>query len=1159
MKPRDAGYLFSPTDLTNYMQSEFITWMDRYAWERPAEAEPDEDTEEQRLIQDKGLEHERGFLEALRSQGRKVCAFGPEKREHLAETLAAMRRGEEIIYQGYLEYGEFGGYPDFLVRVERPSELGAWSYEPWDTKLARHPKPYFLIQLCAYAELLERLQGLRPKSVRVVLGARGAAGPETADFKTDDFFFYYQALKRAFLEQQAAFDPDRQPEIPPLTDLGRWTGYAERELAARDDLALVANIRTSQIRKLRAAGIETVAQLAAAGNVRIPRLAAGTFEQLRRQARLQVESRGRERPAYELLQPDGSAGPLGLALLPDASAADIFFDMEGYPLVDDGREYLFGVCHYDNGELTFRDWWAHSPAEEKRAFEGFVRWAHGRWVANPGMHIYHYSHYEVDALRRLMGKYGICEQETDDLLRGEVFVDLYKIVRQAVAIGEPSYSLKYVEHLYRGRREGEVGTASESMVFYQRWLIAPDGDSPASSAILKQIRDYNEEDCRSTAELAQWLRDRQREAGIRPALPAPAEVAETEEQPQTDRARRHVLAEELLRSLPSERPEGGAGERMRVAELLAWLLEFHRREEKPIWWRRFDRQEMEENELIDDPDCLGGLRRTKRAPEALTRQSFGYEYSFNPDQETKIREGDDCLFAHDWRRSAHVESLDFDRGLVVLKISKRQGAPPERLSITPDELTLGSKLADAVERVVRKWRETGELPGALEDLLYRRRPWLPHRPEGAIVPDGVDSLKAAVDVSRDMRNTTLAVQGPPGCGKTYTGARMAAALVRGKRIGITSNSHRAINLLLAETCKAARKAGIAFDAVKVCSQEDQMAGVPAGVRQVGSGRALFESPELPQLIGGTAYAFSCEAAEGTLDYLFVDEAGQVSLASLVAMAASTRNIVLLGDQMQLAQPTQGSHPGESGLSALEYLLEGHATVPPDLGIFLAKTWRLHPNLCQFISGAVYEDRLQCHQPHTTERVLAPGARRPAWMVRDAGLIYIPVEHDGNVYESPEEEDRIAELVGELTGLPLVCNGGGRRRLTRDDILVVAPYNLQVRRLERRLKGMRVGTVDKFQGQQAPVVIFSMCSSSGDASPRGIEFLFSRNRLNVAISRAETMAIVVGHPSLARTRCSTIDQMRLVNVYCRAVAEGSTEAAARRGASATSHRIAGPRP
>jgi uncharacterized protein len=1138
-------YLFAPSDLVNFTLSEFITWMDRYAWERPGEVEPDPPSEEQKVIQDKGIEHERAFLDALAAGGRQICDLS-EFRGRPGPTLDAMRRSEEIIYQGYLVDGEFAGYPDFLVRVETPSQLGAWSYEPWDTKLARHPKPYFLIQLCCYAEMLEAAQGVRPERLRVVLGPRGAVGPETAAFRTDDFFYYYRAVKDAFLDQQRNFDPDRKAEIPPLADLGRWSGYAEQELTARDDLALVADIRVSQIHKLRAAGIATVAQLASADGVHISRLNDATLAKLRLQAHLQIASRGRPMPEYELLAPNETDGPRGLSLLPPESPADVFFDMEGFPLIDDGREYLFGACHYDGSELRFRDWWAHSPDQERCAFESFVQWVHGRWREHPELHIYHYNHYEVTALRRLMGKYGTCEQEVDDLLRGGVFVDLYRVIRQAAMIGEPSYSLKYVEHLYRGRREGDVATAGESMVFYQRWLIAQDGDTPETSVILKQIRDYNEQDCRSTVELAVWLRCRQQEAGI---LPRAAEEV-PEDTPQdaefkTDNARRHARAQEILCGLSETRPSGPPGERQRVTELLAWLLEFYRREEKPIWWRRFDRMEMQENELIDDPDCLGGLQRTRRPPQSVKR-SFAYEYSFDPRQETKVRAGDTCLFAHDWTKRATIEELDFDTGRIVLVVSRAKGTPPDRLSIAPDEPTLGKFLVPAVERVVNRWCDLGRLPGALEDVLFRRRPRLLRNPEGPIIPPNTKPLDGCIAAALDMRETTLCVQGPPGSGKTFTGARMLAALLKaGKRVGIASNSHRAINLLLREAWCEAKRTGFRRKAVKVCRDEEDLAGLPDEIGQIEKGRDLFGGGAMPQLIGGTAFAFSCEEAQGALDYLFVDEAGQVSLANLVAMAPAASNIVLLGDQMQLGQPIQGSHPGESGLSALDYLLQGQPTVPADFGIFLSRTWRLHPALCHFISGAVYEDQLGS-EPHTAERVIVAGAQPPAWMTRTAGLVYIPVEHEGNVYESAEEEERIADLVQDLLALRVRNKDGAVRQITADDILVVAPYNLQVRRLERRLRPIRVGTVDKFQGQEAAVVIFSMCASSGEGSPRGIEFLFSRNRLNVAISRAQTLAVVVASPALVRTRCSSIEQIRLVNVYCRAVAEGSAEAGAAAG-------------
>jgi RNase_H superfamily/AAA domain len=815
----------------------------------------------------------------------------------------------------------------------------------------------------------------------------------------------------------------------------------------------------------------------------------------------------------------------------------VFFDMEGFPLIDDGREYLFGAGYYDAGELRFRDWWAHSPAEEKRAFESFVRWVHARWQQDRSLHIYHYNHYEVTALRRLMGKYGVCEQEVDDLLHGQVFVDLYRIVRQSVMIGEPSYSLKYVEHLYRGRREGDVASASGSMVFYQRWLIAQDGDTPTTSAILNQIRDYNEQDCTSTAELTGWLWQRQAEAGIVPVSRTPEVVPNGEGEAHTDNERRQALSLAILSELPEELPEGERGEQLRVKELLAHLLEFHRREEKPIWWRRFDRMDSEESELIGDPDCLAGLQRTALTPKKV-KQSHLYEYTFEPRQETKVRADAECEFTHAWKKHAIVTELDLDNGRAVLKVSNRQGPPPSRLCIAPKEVLLGERLANAVERVVTRWRETGRLPGALESFLFRRRPRLLRNLQGSIIKDGVDPLQGAINEALDMRATTLCLQGPPGSGKTYTGARMIAALLRaGKHIGIAANSHRAINVLLGEAWRAALELDLIPHAVKVGNDDEHLAGLPPEISRVENGRTLFEDEPLPDLIGGTVFAFIDTAAEGALDYLFVDEAGQVSVANLVAMAAAAKNIILLGDQMQLGQPIQGSHPGESGLSTLEYLLEGRATMPEDFGIFLASTWRLHPVLCHFISGAVYEDRLRS-QAHTVERVLVPGLHPRDWLACTAGLVYVAVEHEGNIFESVEEEDRIAALVQDLLGLRLRTKDGTVRPLVAADILVVAPYNLQVRRLARRLGTVRVGSVDKFQGQEAAVVIFSMCASSGDSSPRGIEFLFSRNRLNVAISRAETLAIIVASPDLVRTCCSSIEQIALVNVYCRAVLEGT---------------------
>ena len=406
---------------------------------------------------------------------------------------------------------------------------------------------------------------------------------------------------------------------------------------------------------------------------------------------------------------------------------------------------------------------------------------------------------------------------------------------------------------------------------------------------------------------------------------------------------------------------------------------------------------------------------------------------------------------------------------------------------------------------------------------------------GGAEPTGtnVTALIAGLDGS------TLAVQGPPGAGKTrVASAAITELALRGHRIGITSNSHKAIQKLIEEVQYRAREREAHLRITKINrDSEDELilGGSVAGAETIKS--VGFAGADAPQIVGGTAWAFSDPAAAGQFDYLFVDEAGQVSLANLVGMSPCAKNLVLLGDQMQLGQPIQGSHPGESGQSALEYLLQDRPTIPPHLGVFLETTWRLHPDLCSFISGAVYENRLRA-EPVTSTRALRIGDRAARRVARESGIVFVPVPHHGNAQASGEEVAEVEAIIDELRGRQLTGDETDRpRTLGLDDVLVVAPYNMQVRALRAALARGRVGSVDKFQGQEAPVVIVSMCASSGESSPRGIEFLFDPNRLNVALSRAQSLAIVVGSPALARTRVTSVEQMKLVNLFCRVVEGG----------------------
>jgi uncharacterized protein len=421
----------------------------------------------------------------------------------------------------------------------------------------------------------------------------------------------------------------------------------------------------------------------------------------------------------------------------------------------------------------------------------------------------------------------------------------------------------------------------------------------------------------------------------------------------------------------------------------------------------------------------------------------------------------------------------------------------------------------------------------LESLFGKETPRLVgRRPGEPIVADPTAPLEQCIDAVRRLDGSYVFIQGPPGAGKTYTGSHVIAALLAdGKRVAVSSNSHKAINNLLKAVEKILVERGMkSVRAAKKCTLDDESTRLNGKLIIDVDDKSSALSPQW-QLVGGTAWLLADVAADQQFDYLFVDEAGQVSVANLAAMGACARNLVLLGDQMQLGQPIQGVHPGRSGESSLEYLLDGLATVPPDRGIFLPTTWRMCPDVCRFISDAVYDGRLE-PEPKNANQTLVLGAK-PHPALRPTGVVFWPMDHAGCSQQSLEEAREIEAIYQSLLKQgSWIDRDGRKRRVTTDDILVVAPYNLQVKVLQRTLPlNARVGTVDKFQGQEAAVSIVSMTTSSEDDQPRHLEFLFSKNRLNVAISRARCLSIVVANPRLLDVRCKTPGEIALVNTLC----------------------------
>lgn len=631
MRKHSGKIIYSPSDLICYLASPYASWMDRYHMENPDALTPDEDSEDRKLIAKTGDEHEQVVLGELKESTKGLIEI---EREDVADakikTLAAIKGKAPIIYQAALESDRFFGFADFII-------LDGDEYQIWDTKLARSPKQYYAIQLCCYSEMFAAVNGGKmPEKFGIILGSK-----DKVEFRVEDFLHYYRCIRDGFLAMQDGYTGKLEdcPEPLPSSDSnahGRWTSHAEKYFDEKDHLIKVAGISVGQIKKLKAAGITTATELAAASDKSVPKIVPETLKKLVEQAKLQNDTKADrvknpDAPArFEILS-GGGYGQLGLASLPAENPADIFFDMEGYPLVSGGLEYLFGACakNLKTGEYEFHDWWAHDRDEEKVAFEGFVDFVYKRWRENPGMHIYHYAAYEVSAVRRLSTRHDTRQDEVDNMLRAEVFVDLYSVVRHGIRIGEDSYSIKKVEHLYRPKRSTEVATAVESIVQYAQWIEGKQPKDWKKSAVLKDIRDYNEEDCKSTNELLQWMRKVAAENGIPPSTSshAIASAKPFEEKPLTPEVEARY---EVIKKLKEK------GDPLALA--LAELTDFHRREEKPVWWRMYDRAQATADELRDDSGCIEGIVAVgSRKPVA---RSFVQAYTFDPLQECKL-EADD--------------------------------------------------------------------------------------------------------------------------------------------------------------------------------------------------------------------------------------------------------------------------------------------------------------------------------------------------------------------------------------------------------------------------------------------------------------------------------------------------------------------------------------
>ncbi|MBY4129157.1 TM0106 family RecB-like putative nuclease [Rhodococcus fascians] len=1069
-----------------------------------------------------GFEHERRQLAAFEQHhpGGVLTMDRPGRTaQELADaawaTFTALTARTPVVYQATFFDGRFLGFCDFLVAEGS-------GYGVYDTKLSRHAKVPALLQLAAYADALQA-GGVTPSDqVHLMLGD----GSDSAHSLTEIVPVYRQSREHL---QHILDEHHAEGTVVDWFD-SRYSGCGQCEACTVEvqqhrDLVLVAGMRASTREKLLDAGITTVDELAASTGT-VDGMSTRTAASLRAQAALQVRQERSGTAEFEIFDAEA------LGVIPEPDPGDIFFDFEGDPLWAEagssewGLEYLFGVYTADG---DFRPFWAHDRAQERRALIDFLDYISARRADYPNMHVYHYAPYEKTALLRLAGRYGVGEDAVDNLLRDNVLVDLYPVVRSAVRIGARSYSIKKLEPLYMpAARDGDVTDAAASIVEYANWCDLRDqGKDTEAAALLADIAEYNRTDCESTLRLRDWLLERASDAGVTPRVNPELDLDNSA----SDTASPLELELAEYAGLPWDRTAT-----QQAVALFAGAIGYHRRERKPFWWAHFDRLTHPMDEWPDAADVLKVERaelvhdwmKTAPTQRVLRRQiKLVGQLSNGVLSGAKVKilydepapEGLPKQQPHH-RATTAVEIVEVGYegtlDVVVVQENLRKGVAEYTdfpIATAPDAPPPTKHLEEAIAEVATAvGAALPHLPGtAVADLLTLSAP---RTRSGTGLPqvEGRDYAGAVTAALLDLDNSYLAVQGPPGTGKTYTAARVIAELVdvHHWRIGVVGQSHHVVNNLL-DTVVAA-----GVDPAKVGKKAPTTHTV---VEPTDYSRFVTDAEE-GCVIGGTAWDFSNpgRVPREALDLLVVDEAGQFSLANTIAVSVSARNLLLLGDPAQLPQVSQGTHPEPVDESALGWITDGHATLPADRGYFLATTWRMHPNLCAPVSALSYEGRLQSNEAVTQARSLSG---------LDPGLHVVLVDHHGNSTDSAEEADEIVARVQDLSGRSWTNpeSFDGERPMEQSDFLVVAAYNAQVAVILERLEAaglgdVSVGTVDKFQGRQAPVVLISMAASAIEDVPRGMSFLLSRNRLNVAVSRGQWAAILIRSRALTQYLPST---------------------------------------
>ena len=1079
------------------------------------------------IIRKIGIDHENKIISTLGKESN-ITIIDDNKtiEERIKLTSDAINSGDGLIYQGFISHNRFNGIPDLLIKKKD-------YYEPCDIKSSLSLKTDNIIQLCHYAHILKKQFGLMPKTGKIIL--RDESEIEIEIKKYYDYYLHISENLSQFLKENTILEESTKCT---LCSKCTYKNFCEENWEKSDNLNQVTNIRSSQIKTLLENNINSMTELAKVENIEKTGLNSNSAKFLIEQAKLQKNYQKTGKLDYKIIYNEkreiiDEFIPIGFQLIPNKDANDLFFDIEGYPMFIDpetktsGLEYLFGIHFRTFGEPVFKKFLSTNHDEEKKTFEELIDFFYKHIQQFNNSSIYHYGSYEITALQRLSTKYNTKNQELDHLLRNHKFVDLYRVIKDSLLLSTNDYKLKTIEKFYNFTHDSDVASGEDSLVAFENYL------ETNSKEILNEIILYNKFDCESTEKLRDWILSIMPK-NIEPFVPPPEkEISE---------ARKEKIAEEkeIIKKIDKNFEKN-----IELGSTLKELLNYGWNELRPDWWEYFENSKKDVEELLDQSNCIGGLEFIKEHPGSKYETQVGYIAKIvtlrYPNQVVKLKKMSsivDSSFENfqDKNLAPLLEIQDFDYSKNEISVKIICHPDMEKQNYFPKGIIENVTYFDmVVDRAVKSFLSNENKKNffpAIYDFLNKNNP----RYKKDAIYNSKKTIEDISDRIESLNNSYLFVQGPPGTGKTHTSSRVIVNLMKKNyKVAILCNSHSAIINLLNSVDSYAKEINYSFNGIyRRSGHESDKLGKNIEVLKDKKIKPFDKSDY--QLFAGTGtflaskkFIENCEL-EKSYDYIFFDEAGQLKISYIVGASMATKNIILVGDHMQLPQPSNSAVDDQekASLSPIEYIMEEKNTIDDKVGIFLNKSYRMHSKINDFISENFYENRLISDEMNDKQNILV-GSKKIN------GIHLIDLNHKDSSVENETESEYIKIIYNQLLGKSWIDKNNLKKTITEEDILVITPYNAQVINIKNKLhSNSKVGTVDLFQGQEAPIVLASYTTSSQElmGARRGSDFLFDFRRLNVSISRAKALAVVLFNKELLNYNCSNVDDMERLNYFCK---------------------------